>query len=65
MVQIDPTHDPRFGGCFMLVEEVKSWGVQGFVKLPAQGDAYYRVPFEHCMRIGTAEWVPEDIARAR
>lgn len=26
VVQIDPSHDERFGGCFMLVTDVKSWG---------------------------------------
>ncbi len=60
VVQIDPAHDDKFGGCFMLVTEVKSWGVQGFVKIPAKGDAYYRCEFSHLHRIGAAEWLPAE-----
>lgn len=60
VVQIDPQHDNRFGGCFMLVTEVKSWGYQGFVQIPASGQAYYRVPSAACVRIGRAEWALEE-----
>jgi hypothetical protein len=61
VVQIDPSHDARFGGCFLLVTEVKSWGVQGFVAVPdkpSAGEAYYRVGFAKIVRIGRAEWAP-------
>lgn len=60
VVQIDPEHDNRFGGCFMQITEVKSWGVQGFVKTPGQGDAYYRCEYEQMHKIGAAEWMHAD-----
>ncbi len=33
VVQIDPEHDPRFGGCLMVVTELKpAWnGLVGYV----------------------------------
>ena len=33
VVQIDPAHDPVFGGAFMVVTEPKSWGAQGYVPM--------------------------------
>ena len=62
VVQIDPEHDGRFAACFLTVTELKSWGVQGFVKMPAGGEAYYRAPFEAIHYIGQAEWVPANDA---
>lgn len=59
VVQIDPEHGARFGGCFMIVTEPKSWGAQGYVQVPAGGQAYYRCPTAAMVRIGTAEWVAE------
>jgi hypothetical protein len=59
VVQIDPEHDDRFGGCFLVVTEVKPWGVQGYVSIPDAGKAaraYYRVKTEHMVLIGPAEW---------
>ena len=66
VVQIDPEHDDRFGGCFMQVEEVKGWGYCGFVTCPDEPTcaiAYYRVEHEHVVRIGKAEWVSKDIVK--
>lgn len=31
-------------GCLLVVTDVKSWGVQGFVQIPQGGRAYYRLP---------------------
>jgi len=59
VVQIDPEHDPRrFGGCFLVVTELKSFGVQGYVtSCPNDGgQAFYRVAFDKIVRIGPAEW---------
>ena len=63
VVQINPAHDKDgFGGCLLLVTEPKSWGVQGCVRIPREGDAYYRVAFEYIeLVIGSAPWVPSDI----
>lgn len=64
VVQITPVIESKFRGCFMVVTEVKSWGVQGFISIPTgpemPGAAYYRVPFEQVVRIGKAEWTPPD-----
>ena len=66
IVQLDPdnTVNPMFSGCFMVVTEIKSWGVQGYV--PSLGDkgkpgglAYYRANFEDIVKVGHAEWVAE------
>jgi hypothetical protein len=49
IVQLDPqlTENPMFAGCLMVVTEVKSWGVQGYVQSLGEngspgGQAYYR-----------------------
>jgi|HubBroStandDraft_3_1064219.scaffolds.fasta_scaffold04924_7 hypothetical protein len=57
VVQIDPAHDEVFGGCFLIVTEVKPWGVQGYVQVPGKGQAYYRCEYENCHLIGRAEWI--------
>ncbi len=58
VVQINPESDPKWGGCFLVVTEVKSWGIQGWLRIPMQsGSAHYRAPYEHIARVGVAEWV--------
>lgn len=61
VVQINPAHDARFGGCFLLVEEVKSWGVLGFVQIPGNaeqgGQAYYRLPWNGGDYVGKAVFI--------
>lgn len=68
VVQIAPYHDARFGGCFLVVTEVKDWGVQGYVTVPGtaetKGDAYYRVEYEHLVYIGMAEWINKIVRRS-
>lgn len=64
VVQIDPMHDIIFGGSFMIVTDVKSWGVKGYVSVmpsphAAGGLAYYRVPFDKIAYVGEAEWKSE------
>lgn len=62
VVQIDPGHDEVFGGCFMVVTELKpSWnGLMGYISVPGKGDqggpAYYRIEASKVLRIGKAEW---------
>lgn len=59
VVQIDPEHDSKFGGCFMIVTDYKGWGAVGYVQVPGVngGQAYYRCPNEAMKKIGRAEWV--------
>lgn len=69
IVQIDPAHDPIFGGHFMVVTEPKPWGAQGYCPVfPHQdkdgktvpgGFAYYRCNFENMELVGFAEWIRE------
>lgn len=66
VVQIDPDHDPMFGGCFMIVTEPKAFGAQGAVLGPGgngqngSGIAYYRCSFENMEFIGHAMWELHD-----
>ena len=60
VVQIDPAHDGLFGGCFMVVTELKGFGAQGYVSAPGEkGLAYYRCPWAGMHKVGKAEWVSE------
>ncbi len=63
VVQIDPAHDEKFGGCFMLVTELKGFGALGFVEIPGDdgGQAYYRCPHDAMVLIGSAEWAPAEL----
>lgn len=53
IVQIDPANptNPMFGGCFLVVTELKGWGVMGYVQglgengERAVGQAYIRLPW--------------------
>ena len=36
------TENKSFIACFMVVTEVKTWGVIGYVTIPGKGAAYYR-----------------------
>jgi hypothetical protein len=65
VIQIDPEHDPVFGGCFGIVEEVKPWGCS-LVACPApgaEGIAYYRVAHGKYAVIGRTEWITSDRQR--
>lgn len=75
VVQIAPEASDWAGGCFAIVTEVKSWGMQGFVQVPPMkrnepegeqtgGRAFIRLKSDQFVRIGRAEWSdradPED-----
>lgn len=63
IIQIDPDYDSCFGSCFMIVTEPKSWGAQGYFQAPGiEGQAFYRVKFEHGQKVGRAAWVFPDIS---
>lgn len=61
VVQLDPTkhthHEGFWAGNFMLVTQVRDWGVRGFCKVPG-GDAFYRAEWGTFSFIGDATWVP-------
>ena len=38
----ESTENESFIACFMVVTEVKDWGVVGYVTIPGKGAAYYR-----------------------
>lgn len=67
IVQIDPEIDV-FGGCFVLVTEVKSWGIQGFVQIPGdetkRGQAYVRKKWEEIEWCGHSVWAPPEDTNA-
>lgn len=66
IVQLDPefTENKMFVGCFLVVTEIKSWGVQGYVQgLGSDGNmgghAYYRAKKETFQLVGNAKWIIE------
>lgn len=63
IVRLDPqnTRNPMFSACLMIVTEVKSWGVQGYVQSLGSdgnpgGQAYYRANWDEFVKVGHAEW---------
>ena len=61
IIQIDPEHDPAFGGCLAVVKRVKQWGVSlCYVQVPGKGAAYYRLPHGAYVVVGQAEWIQAD-----
>ena len=47
-------------GCLMIVDEVKSWGVQAYLHVPMQGDAYLRIKHVEYDVIGKAAMVAKE-----
>lgn len=47
-------------GCLLIVDEVKSWGVQAGMKIPYKGTAYMRLTNEQFDYIGEAVLVPKE-----
>lgn len=62
VVQINPDSNEMFAACFMVVQEVKPWGFQGYVTVPGIGRkvAYYRVTREDCEGLGSAPWTLQE-----
>ena len=50
IVQVDPSQDV-FGGCMVVVTEIKSWGIQGYVQSAG-------VPGQQYIRLKTGEFEP-------
>lgn len=61
VVQISPELDSKFPGCFMVVTEVRWWGVQGYIELPGElrGKAYFRCELKNYAVIGRTKWETE------
>lgn len=66
VAQIDPKNktNTMFAGCFLVVTEVKSWGVQGYVKAlgfngKPGGQAHIRLPWDEIEYIGRSVWMAE------
>ena len=59
VIQVDPTHDPMFGGCFGVVDEVGEWGCKlvAFDGPGMEGTAYYRLAHGKYEVIGRAVWI--------
>lgn len=54
---------PMWGGCLMIVQEVKPWGVQCYMRLPFQGElrtTYLRLNHSEYYLIGEAALVEGD-----
>ena len=54
IIQINEHGPEGWIGCIAQVDEIKSWGVQAWVKIPLQGDAYIRIKTEQFDYIGEA-----------
>lgn len=39
-------------GCVLIVDEVREWGVQAFLRIPMRGDAYIRLPYNAFDELG-------------
>jgi len=64
IAQVNPDKDAVFGSCFMLITEVRSWGVIGYVSIPSPhgaGQAFLRKKYEDIERVGRASWIPAQL----
>jgi hypothetical protein len=66
VVQLNPetVGNPAFAGAMMVVTDLKSWGVQGYVQSLGTrdapgGQAYYRAKWEEVEYVGEAVWVTQ------
>lgn len=65
VVQLAPSAEHAFGGCFVFVTDPKVWGMQGFVAVPVErgkppGEAYIRAKWEDMEYVGVAAWAPKE-----
>ena len=63
LIQINPkTKNQIFACCIVVVTEVNSWGIRGYVQLRGENNhigrcTYVNVPWEEMQPVGTAHWV--------
>lgn len=62
IIQANENAPEDWTGCVLIVDEVKDWGVQAFLRIPAQGDAYIRLKVGQydILVTGKAALMPED-----
>lgn len=58
IVQITNKNNPWFP-CLVIVQEIKSFGLQGYTTIPKKGDAYIRLHKEDYELVGKAKVVAE------
>jgi hypothetical protein len=63
VVQLNPDTvvDREFAGCFLVVTNIKSWGVVGYVQVLGKrdepgGQTYYRAGWDEVAYVGNAMW---------
>lgn len=63
VVQLSPDNcrNPMFKGCMLVISELKSFGVQGYVqslgeKMEMGGQAYYRANWDEFEYVGKTVW---------
>lgn len=69
IVQVDPDESDRYAGQFIIVTEIKEWGIQGYLAVTMEdpdlvrwkGIAYVRMAWDKIWLVGFAEWLQEDI----
>ncbi len=59
VVQANEKFKEGWRGCLIQVDEIKSWGIQGWVQLPMQGSAYIRLKWDEMDYIGQAVLGPK------
>lgn len=72
LVQLDPEKvgNKMLAGCIMVVTELRSWGVIGYIQAFGQngkpgGQAHYRAKFDECTWVGKAVWTIDPECRER
>jgi hypothetical protein len=57
IVQVNEHGQEGWVGCLVQVDEVKPWGIQGWVQIPMQGQAFIRLQNDHIDYIGEAKMI--------
>lgn len=62
IIQANENAPEAWTGCVLIVDEVKDWGVQAFLRIPAEGEAYIRLRANQfdILTTGKAVLMPED-----
>ncbi len=54
VIQVKGEVQNGWGGCLLIVDEVKSFGVQAYLRIPMKGDAFIRLEWKDIEYIGYA-----------